>query len=207
MGPAPPHAQGAELTPQPWSMVCSDHSMGTLGVGAGQGRGSSSASELGAPSLLLRGSRQKQHSCTHFPYLLSWRWAPRGLGLQSPAGPRTLPGNHPACHRPTALQHQQCLALHPLPACPKLCGAPAQSLASPGERPTCQHALLSNPSPAPYPSVPLPPSPTVPRLMLLSSHLVWVRMTWPLSPGGSLHPAGTETSAAVSPPRPAARHT
>lgn len=44
--------QGAELTPQHWlhwSMVCSDWSTGTLGTGAGQGTGSSCASESWSP--------------------------------------------------------------------------------------------------------------------------------------------------------------
>lgn len=172
---------------------------------------------LGAPSLLLKGSRQKQHSCTHFPYLLSWRWAPRGLGCSFQLGPGPFLANHPACCRPAFLQHQQSLALHPFPAYPKLCGytcsAPCLTWGTPHLSASASCQPLTPACLVSCPPSPLPLSPTVTQPRCLQTDaaapapLVWVRMTRLLSPGGSPLPAGTETSTAVSPPIPAENHT
>lgn len=86
---------------------------------------------LEAPLLLLKVSRQKQHSCTRFPYLLPRRQATRGLGSHPPAGPRTLlgklhRGSRP-CSAPGTAGPQPCMPSLParssvdiparLPAC------------------------------------------------------------------------------------------
>lgn len=213
MGPAPPHAQGAELTAQPWSMVCSDQAWGHLAWEQDRAEGAA-----------LRQSLELHHSCSgapdrnnipaHTSRICCPGAGPRvgwDCSLQLGPGPfpaTTLPATDPqlsstssawpctpSLPAPSSVGH----LLSPLP---HLGNSPPLSMPF---FPTLHPCLPG--VPAPHPSVPLPPSPTVPRLMLLSPHLVWVGMTWPLSPGGSLHPAGTETSAAVSPPSPAARHT
>lgn len=217
--------QGAELTPQHWlhwSMVCSDWNTGTLGTGAGQGTGSSPASESWSPITPAQGLQTETTFLHTFPVICCPGTGPRvGWVCTLQLGPGPFLANHPACCRPAALQHQQSLALHPFSACPKLCGytcsAPCLPLASPGELPTSQHPLLANSSPlfawcpAPHSPLPLSPAAAQPRCpqtdAAAPAPLVWVRMTRPLSPGGSLLPAGAETSAAVSPPIPAANNT
>lgn len=151
-----PHVQGARpASPPPGTAPghgAAWRRSGTKGAGGSCVRG------LEAPSLLLKGSRQKQHSCTRSPYLPPRRRALRGLDRVLQLGPGHFLANHATCHGSAALPTLPALAPGALPARPKPCGgsrtSPCPSLPDPdcplpqlGNSPPPQLQLLTNPSP------------------------------------------------------------